>query len=343
MSDLFTPVGADGAPLDPTKSVRFVEGMVLGVDDFQQEHAYLAGRANEALRWGTGPGTLYGLKVTVPKIAATGPGTVDRFEVRVGAGKAIDGRGRLIGVPEEQCADLATWIAGQPGTALNPKVSIPNAADQLAGLVTVVVTVSYTRTPTDAVPVPGEPCRTDDQLTVASRWRDDFQLNLALDPPQPSRLREAMRQFLVWSEYAFTFADPTAANAVDLTLASLQACRAPANATPPRLLEATRPGAVAPIAIAPTDLETQMACLDAASVVLVTELLPDWLTTESPTMPAETPDTLLLAEIQAPVKRASTAATDPWVLDTNGTLTVSSRGRPVALAGPTLRVGPRAD
>ena len=32
MSDLFTPVGTDGAPLDLTKSVRFVEGMVLGAD-----------------------------------------------------------------------------------------------------------------------------------------------------------------------------------------------------------------------------------------------------------------------------------------------------------------------
>jgi hypothetical protein len=72
--------------------------------------------------------------------------------------------------------------------------------------------------------------------------------------------------------------------------------------------------------------------------------LPDWLAAVSAAMPAETPDTLLLAQVTVPVRRASTAPTDPWVLDTTGAPPpASSRGRPLALAGPTLRVGPRGD
>lgn len=330
---LFTPVGADGGPLDPTKAVRYVEGMVLGVDDFQQEHAYLTGLANEALRLGAGAGTLVGLKVTTTKVAAAGAGTIDRFEVHVGAGTALDGRGRLIRVPEEQCADLGAWV-----TAQSAKITDKVGAAATAGTLPVVVTVSYARTPTDSVPVPGEPCRTDDQLMAASRWRDDFQLNLALDPPQPSRLREALRQFLVWTEYAFTFGPAIAPDAVGAAVASLLACRAAAGAVPARLFQATRPAPVAAVAIDKDDLDLQMQCLDAANVVLVTELLPDWLAAT----PADTPDTLLLAETAVAVKRAGVAATDTWALDTSGALPApSSRARPVALAGPTLRVGPR--
>ena len=173
---------------------------------------------------------------------------------------------------------------------------------------------------------------------AASRWRDDFQLNLALDPPQPSRLREALRQFLVWTEYAFTFGAASAPDAVGAAVASLLACRAAAGAVPARLFQATRPAPVAAVAIDKDDLDLQMQCLDAANVVLVTELLPDWLAAT----PADTPDTLLLAETAVAVKRAGVAATDTWALDTSGAPPApSSRARPVALAGPTLRVGPR--
>ena len=44
----FTP--APDAALDPLQRVNYTFGMVLGVDDFRQEHAYLAARDERALR-----------------------------------------------------------------------------------------------------------------------------------------------------------------------------------------------------------------------------------------------------------------------------------------------------
>ena len=41
------PVNELGTPtFDPSQHVNFAKGMVLGVDDFSQEFAYLAGRDN---------------------------------------------------------------------------------------------------------------------------------------------------------------------------------------------------------------------------------------------------------------------------------------------------------
>ncbi len=339
----FTPVGPDGGPLDPTKAVRYVEGMVLGVDDFQQEHAYLSGLANEALRLGAGVGTIEGLKVSAPKVPSTGAGVPDRFKVHVGKGTAIDGRGRLIRVPEEQCADLGAWVTAQVPNTIMAKLPPPNT--QLTGTVPVYVTVSYNQVATDAVPVPGEPCRTDDQLMTASRWTDDFQLNLALDPPPPSRLREALWQYFVWTKYAVVLDGSPAPAAADRNKlldgagTLLAACRdkAPADRFLPQTLPPTLPVGVAPAKINVTDFELQMAWLDAANAALVSEVLPEWLKAA----PADGVG-LLLAEVSLPVKRAGTAATDAWVLDISvASLVTSSRNRPVALAGPTLRLGPR--
>ena len=50
------------APLDPTKHVKYTLGMVLGVDDFDQEFAYLSASRSVArarphrVRHGLGPG-----------------------------------------------------------------------------------------------------------------------------------------------------------------------------------------------------------------------------------------------------------------------------------------------
>lgn len=335
MSDPFTPVGADGGPPDLTKSVRYVEGMVLGVGDFEQEHLYLAGLANEALRLGAGVGTLWGLKVTT---AAGTPAT--KMEVHVGAGTAVDGRGRIVRVPEEQCADIGAWVAAQKPSDVAGKVQPPNAAQ---GTLPVFVTLAYARVDTDEVPIPGEPCRSDAQLRAASRRRDDFRLDLALAAPA-SRLRQAMLQYLVWTKYALTLgavaspATPDARNTLLDNAAKLLAdCRARAATDRflPASLPTTPPPALTAVVINKDDFELQMACLDAANVALVTDVLPGWLGAG----PAESPD-LLLAEISATVKKGA-GPNDPWSLDTATAPPVSSRARPVALSGPTLRVGPR--
>jgi hypothetical protein len=337
----FTPVGADGGPLDPTKSVRYVEGMVLGAGDFQQEHAYLAALGNEALRLGAGPGTLLGLKVSIVKVAGGGPGGTDKFEVHVGRGTAIDDRGRLVRVPEEQCADLAAWIAAQPSDAINGNVT--PAGGGLSGTLTLWVNVSYVSTATDAVPVPGDPCRSDSQLTEASRWLDDYRLDLILTAPVPSRLKRALAQYLVWTKYALLLgAVPTPGTPADLNKlldTAAQLLRdSQGKATPDRFLPPTLPGGLTAVTVNQNDFELQLQCLDATNAVLVAELLPTWLAAP-PAPTAGAPTGLLLAELAVAVKRPATNVA--WALDPAGAMTASSRARPVALAGPTLRVGPR--
>jgi hypothetical protein len=330
----FTPVGADGGPLDATKSVRYVEGMVLGVDDFQQEHVYLSGLANDGLRFGAGVGTLVGLKVTTAKVSV---GASDKFEVHVRAGMAIDGHGRIVRVPEEQCADLGAWVAAH---ANDIAAKLPAG---IQGTLTIYVTVTSTQTATDSVPVPGEPCRSDDRLMAASRWRDDYLLNLSVEPVASSLLREAFRQYLMWTTYAFTFGEaapiPSTAwdTKADSAAALLTACAAAEKtAETGRLLPVKLPGGATAVTMNKADVELESRCLDAASATLVSELLPNWLGTEL----ADPPVSLLLAELKVAVKRAAT--TDPWTLDTAGAAPpTSSRARPVALGGPTLRIGPR--
>jgi len=57
--------------------------------------------------------------------------------------------------------------------------------------------LGYRDCTTDAVPIPGEPCRSEDDLTAASRMKDWFRLELRLDPP--SQLEEdAVRDFVAW-------------------------------------------------------------------------------------------------------------------------------------------------
>ena len=59
MTSGFTPdAGLTGPPPDPTKHVNYTLGMILGVDEFTQEFAYLSERDRWAVRDLAGYGTL---------------------------------------------------------------------------------------------------------------------------------------------------------------------------------------------------------------------------------------------------------------------------------------------
>src|SRR5882762_8887807 len=96
---------ANVAESDPTKHVNFNVGMVLGVDDFTQEFAYLSGRDQWMARDLIGYGTVRGLKVAVDVDATKGPRVV------VEPGVAASPRGQMICVPAAQCAYLNDWLA----------------------------------------------------------------------------------------------------------------------------------------------------------------------------------------------------------------------------------------
>ena len=70
-NELATPL--ETAVFDATQHVNFAKGMVLGVDDFRQEFAYLSGRDQWLARDAIGYGTASGLRVHFESDSAEGP------------------------------------------------------------------------------------------------------------------------------------------------------------------------------------------------------------------------------------------------------------------------------
>ena len=170
---------------NPAKHVNFNVGMVLGVDDFTQEFAYLSGRDQWLARDLIGYGTVRGLNVKIEVDAIKGPRAV------VEPGVAISPRGQLICVPAAQCAYLKNWVTDH-SEEISPHLSSPLDTD-----VSLYVVLCYRNCPTDDVPIAGEPCRSEDKLMAPSRLSDDFSLELRLEKPN-QREENAVRDFVAW-------------------------------------------------------------------------------------------------------------------------------------------------
>jgi hypothetical protein len=185
------------APLDPTKHVRYTLGMVLGVDDFDQEFAYGAGRDRWQARDLSGYGTIWGMRLAI-EVEATGP------RVNVAPGAAVTPCGQLVCVTPAQCASLNDWLKANEEKAREllapaaspPETSPPESPPGVPAL-TLHAVLCYRECPTDDVPIPGDPCRTEDTLTAPSRLKDDFRLELRTAPPQQPE-EDAIRDFVAW-------------------------------------------------------------------------------------------------------------------------------------------------
>ena len=170
---------------DACLHVNYAKGMVLGVDDFTQEFAYLNGRDEWAVRELAGYGTLNGLAVVVEDDGANGP------RVRIKSGSAASPRGTLICVPVDQCASLNMWLARPEGTRATAGAFGSPASLEL------YVTLCYTDCTTSNVPIPGEPCRSDDELMQPSRIADGFRLELRSHAPSQQE-EDAVRELVRW-------------------------------------------------------------------------------------------------------------------------------------------------
>jgi hypothetical protein len=184
----FSSVPMTTAPvtLDSSKHVNFSLGMVLGVDDFNQEFAYLSNRDRWLARDLIGYGTVCGLDVSSEDDAEKGP------SVRVTPGVALNPRGQFIRVDPAQCAYLNAWLNTE-------KVATAVQENLKSGALTVYLTLCYRDCLTDSVPVPGEPCRTEDaaDLLRPSRIKDDFTLEFRFDAPDQTE-EDALRAFVAW-------------------------------------------------------------------------------------------------------------------------------------------------
>ena len=287
---------ADPQPqTDPTKHVNYTLGMVLGVDDFTQEFAYLSGHDQRLMRELLGYGTVCGLQIAIEPGGTAGP------RVEVAPGTAVSSRGQLITVPSPQCAELNAWLAVHAQEITDLVASLP------ADSVTLLVVLAYRECATDPVPIPGEPCRPEEDAMKPSRLKDDFRLELRLAEPggqnQPDQREErALRDFVEWIRQIRT-SDGKASTAPDQFLQAIRDAAGPwfsppdsgSNSPPGDFLFGSPP---ASLNINPHD---SCEYLRAAFRLWVTELRPLWLGNGKPCGVPPDEEWVLLAEVTVPL------------------------------------------
>jgi hypothetical protein len=173
-----TCVSLTTGTLSPDQRVNYAYGMVLGVDEFltEQQHRLEKGYLHERALHGYG--TVYGLHVTTDK-ALDDPNDV---QVKVSTGMLIDQYGREAVITCDQCARLGAWLAAQEQASPG---SVASHRDQSGELVVYVV-ARYASCLDALVPLPGTPCSSSAQSSVASRIRDAWDVDLTFDlPPMP--------------------------------------------------------------------------------------------------------------------------------------------------------------
>ncbi|HEX7027116.1 MAG TPA: hypothetical protein VF268_07725 [Gammaproteobacteria bacterium] len=172
----FQPVYPETINLDPYKRVKYSNGLVLGVDEFEQEQLYLLTKDQLHNRSLHGYGTVCGLNVTAREEDGV-------WELVVSPGIAVDKTGRDVRVPQAQCADLSVWLQRNTDTITQwlTDQGIP-IVNPIA--LTLHVVLCYDQCATDYVPVPSGPCQSLDKTSVASRYADNFKLQLQLDAPE---------------------------------------------------------------------------------------------------------------------------------------------------------------
>lgn len=173
-------VAVSTGALSPDCRVNYQFGLVLGVDEFEQEDLYLRERDERAARSLHGYGTTVGMHVTAdrPVVAP------DDVEVRVEPGSAVDQYGRPIVIRTAQCARVGAWLAGEERDAAAAGQPSPLEANlRPSGDLTLYVVAEYASCPDALVPLPGNPCDSDDDVTAASRVRDSWRLGFRWEPP----------------------------------------------------------------------------------------------------------------------------------------------------------------
>jgi hypothetical protein len=164
--------------VDPAKRVKYSTGLVLGIDEFDQEQFYFLEQDRQHHRALHGYGTVCGLKLSH-----------EGLRILVEAGVAVNPQGKVIRVPRDQCAELGTWL---DVPANRQQVELCYGAPP--GPASLYVLLCYRECETDNVPLPGAPCRSEEETLAASRVTETFDLRLSPSPPRADE-EEAVRVF----------------------------------------------------------------------------------------------------------------------------------------------------
>jgi hypothetical protein len=285
---------ATASSADPARHVNFTAGMVLGVDDYRQEFAYHSARDKWIVREFLGYGTLSGLAVTVEP-DAKGP------RVRVTPGAAAAPSGQLICVGREQCGSFNPWLARKEiADKLNTQAALAVDHDHLT--LTLFLTLCYVDCAVAEVPIPGEPCRSDENLMAPSRIADDYTLNFSFDPPPMTEALAGPVLDAFWAGLVFD----GAANTPDAFTAALGRAELQlqlALGVYPAAAPAPTPADLAPIHIS-TDAETRFRA--ALKALWVTRVRPLVAAQRCGADTVVANDCVLLARLSVPVVRVAT-------------------------------------
>lgn len=293
---------------NPAQHVNYTKGMVLGVDDFTQEFTYLANRDQWAIRELLGYGTISGLAITIDDA-----GVDDGPRLHVTRGTAAVPSGKLVCVPEEQCALINKWLA----KAENKDKINKLIADTLPPLpppvtkfkLSLYLVLCYQDCKTMPVPIPGDPCRSDDQLMADSRIADDYCLELRTEAP--SQIEEdALRDFVAWLKQ-MPLIDTGSADeekwinalktAVRLSLDTMKNSPAPFSSSV--LFEKLRAYLFDTVATTKLEIprEHVSSFLRVAFRFWVTNLKPIWASCSCNTIANPSQDCVLLAQLEVPI------------------------------------------
>lgn len=311
------------AETDPTKHVNYNLGMVLGVDDFTQEFAYLSGRDQWMARDLIGYGTVRGLRVGIEN-DDKGPRVV------VEPGVAVSPRGQMICVPSAQCAYLRDSLEARAEELGKHLGSPPLSSVQL------YVVLCYRDCPTDNVPIAGEPCRSEDELMAPSRLVDDFCLELRFDKPN-QREEEAIRDFVKWlKQIVVTPAGPS--TSLEQFLDAIRAAAQQWFSSPPASPPTSPPGDFmfgSPPASLHINSADMCEYMRAAFRLWVTELRPKWIArwhgcaaTHFDVDDQTEEDCVLLAELTVPVVAVSPGN---WTVADSPPVAVDEEHRPIVV------------
>jgi len=173
--DTFADCGTgDGGslPADPFTALRFHFGMLLGVDDFEVEQGFHHGKQRLHNAWLHRDGVVWGLAVGV-----------DRGEIRVLPGLALDGAGRELHLDDPACLSVTAWYhehAADVGAEPGESGSVEFDAYVIA---------RHATCPMRPVPALAEPCSSMTSETAYSRTYETVDIRLVPglppDPPAP--------------------------------------------------------------------------------------------------------------------------------------------------------------
>lgn len=313
----FTAV-ATASAADPGRHVNFVPGMVLGADDYRQEFAYHSARDKWIVRDFLGYGTLSGLAVSVEDDGLNGP------RVRVTAGAAAAPSGELICVGREQCGSLNAWLArDEIKEKIRLMLADPNE-DHIS--LNLYLTLCYVDCAVAEVPIPGEPCRSDENLMAPSRIADDYSINFAFDAPPMTEVEAipALDTFLAQLGTDNGKTNDAAGLAEALRIAEIQLQLA-VGIYPPDAAEPAA-GDIAPLLINP---DMGIRFRTALKTLWVTKIRPRVAAQRCNAASVPANDCVLLAQLWFPIVRTD----ETWSVDGDfSVVALDDSSRPVLLS-----------